>query len=133
MASSLCPNCGCNLKRFEPYCFGNVAIDKTGDIFFADRKLALHRNQHVILEAIILAKGRGLTRSLLADLLGNEIFDQSITKYIERIRSSLRKIDPNFNQIETMKGFAAYRWLYKSGTVSTNAIASSASMISGPT
>lgn len=129
MATSLCPNCGCNLRRFEPYCFGNIAIDGTGDIFFADRKLALHRNQHVILEAIILAKGRGLTRSLLADLLGNEIYDQSIIKYIERIRSSLREIDPDFNQIETMKGFAAYRWLYKTGSASTAAIASDAGMI----
>jgi len=65
------------------------------------------------LEALVQARGRGLTRSLLATVLGGDIFDQSISKYIERLRTSFCDVKPDFDQIVSMRGFCAYRWDYR--------------------
>ena len=66
-----------------------------------------------MVEALIKAQGRGLTRSVLATIAGGEIYDQTVSKYIERVRSSFRRIKPGFDQISSMRGFGAYRWNYQ--------------------
>lgn len=108
-----CPNCGCKLQSFETFAYGNIAIDERGDLLFEGRPLQLPRNQHLIVEALIKAKGRGLTRSILATVVGGEIYDQTISKYIERIRSNFRRLQPGFDQINSIRGFGAYRWNYR--------------------
>lgn len=109
----LCPNCGCNLGQFDAFTYGNITIDRPGEIHFEGHHLRLPKSQHLILEALVQARGRGLTRSLLATVLGGDIFDQSISKYIERLRTSFCKVKPDFDQIVSMRGFCAYRWDYR--------------------
>jgi DNA-binding response OmpR family regulator len=114
--SAICPNCGCNLRRFAPFAYGNVAIDARGQLMFEGHPLPLPRSQHLIVEALVKAEGRGLTRSLLATIIGSEIYDQTVSKYIERIRSSFRRVQPDFDQISALRGFGAYRWDYRRST-----------------
>ncbi|OJW63016.1 MAG: hypothetical protein BGO57_08805 [Sphingomonadales bacterium 63-6] len=113
MAIHICPNCGCNLTRFEPFAFGNAAIDSQGRILFQGFPVTLPRTLHDIVEALIRAKGRGLTRSVLANILDGDVNDATISKYIERARAAFRVIDPEFDQIVCLRGFGAYSWTYR--------------------
>lgn len=112
-STSLCPNCGCNLRQFDDFTYGNITIDRGGELHFEGRQLRLPKSQHLILEALVQARGRGLTRSLLATVLGGDIFDQSISKYIERVRARFCKVKPDFDQIVSIRGYCAYRWDYR--------------------
>lgn len=112
----ICPNCGCNLGQFQAFKYGNIALDQHGKLEFEGRKLQLPKSQYLVVEALVKAKGRGLTRSFLATIIGSEIYDQTISKYIERLRSSFRCIDPEFDQISVLRGFGAYRWEFRSST-----------------
>ena len=111
-----CPNCGVALEEFKPVAFGNVALLDRGNLMFNGERLKLPRCQHEIVEALVLAQGRALTVAHLAGCLGGEIYDQSITVYVGRARSTFRKIHPEFDQIECIRGFGAYRWTYRSPT-----------------
>jgi len=105
-----CPSCGCQLKGFEPITLGNVSIDGLGQIVFEGAILTLPPTQHILVDALVRARGRGLTRATLANLIGPDLNDSSIPKYVERLRDSFRQTDPNFDQIECLRGFGAYRW-----------------------
>lgn len=109
----LCHHCGGNLSNRSPFAFGNVAIVDDGLILFDGLALALTRTLFSMADSIIRGRGRGLTCGILAARLGSEVFDESITKYIERLRTSFRSIDPQFDQIEAIRGFGAYRWRYR--------------------
>ena len=108
-----CPNCGCNLRQFDTFIFGNITIDKCGRFLFEGQELQLPKSQHLIAEALVKAKGRALTRSFLATFIGSEIYDQTVSVYILRLRSNFRRIDPKFNQISALRGFGAYRWEFR--------------------
>lgn len=108
-----CPNCGCNLRQFENFTYGNITLERRGELRFEGRQLRLPKSQYLIVEALVEAKGRGLTRSLLATVLGGDIFDQSISKYIERVRHSFCQIKPDFDQVTAIRGFSAYRWEFR--------------------
>jgi len=110
-----CPNCGCNLQKFEPLEYGNVRIDGLSEILFKGRAVALARTQRRIVEALIQARGRHLTVGVLATILDSDIDDATIRKYIERARSAFLAIDVSFDQIESLHGFGAYRWRYDAG------------------
>ena len=114
MAIHKCPHCGIVIEPFKPVAFGNVALLDRGSLMFNGEKLQLPRCQHELVEALILAEGRALTLSHLASCLGGEIFDQSIAVYIGRARSTFKRIEPAFDQIECVRGFGAYRWSFKS-------------------
>ncbi len=113
MSSHICPNCGCNLGRFDQFEFGNIRLDEYGTILFEGREMQLPKSQHLIVEALIRAQGRGLTKAVLADILNSDIYDASVAKYIERVRSSFREVTDDFQQIIALRGFGAYRWLYQ--------------------
>ena len=113
MPMQQCPNCGCSLKRFAPFTYGNVGLDERGEITFEGRSIFLLKTQRSLVDALIQARGRGLTRSTLAGILEGEINDSTISKYVERARAAFRKVDPDFNQIESLRGFGAYRWVYR--------------------
>lgn len=71
----------------------------------------------LLAEALIRARGRSLTRPALANVIGMDVNDSTVTKYIGRLRDAFCQSDPSFNQIECLKGFGAYRWVCKgSGT-----------------
>ena len=108
-----CPNCGETLEEFTPLAFGNIVLIDTGVILFERERISLPRCQHDLIESLVRAEGRALSTAHLAGCLGGEIFDQSIAVYIGRARSMLRTIDPDFDQIECVRGFGAYKWIWK--------------------
>ena len=108
-----CPNCGEALEEFRPLAFGNVVLLDRGQLLFNGERMSLPRCQHEIIEALVRAEGRALTTAHLAGCLGGEIFDQSIAVYVGRARSMLRSIDPDFDQIDCVRGFGAYKWIWK--------------------
>lgn len=105
-----CPHCGCNLAKLEPFAFGNVEIGREGDVLYRGQAVRLTRTLHGIVEALIQARGRYLTQGVLADILGTDINDATIKKYIQRARAAFQEVDPDFDQIEAMRGFGAYKW-----------------------
>lgn len=108
-----CPHCGISSIEDQPISFGNVTLQDKGVLVFEGAEITLPRVQHQIVQALVVAKGRALTRAHLADWLDGEIFDQSIAVYVARVRSTFRQIDPGFDQILSVRGFAAYKWLFK--------------------
>lgn len=108
-----CPNCGVQLKDFDAISFGNVTIDEPGKLAYNADPVYLPPTQFILVDALVRARGRSVTRSMLANLLSSEINDSSVTKYINRLREAFRSFDPNFDQIECVKGFSAYRWMYR--------------------
>lgn len=109
-----CPHCAGDLMPRAPFAFGNVEIVGDGTIMFDGYPLDLTRSLYSMAESIIRGRGRGLTRAILAARLENEVFDDTIKKYIERLRTCFRSIDPRFDQIEAIHGFGAYRWRFRS-------------------
>lgn len=109
----ICPNCGSNLGQSHAFKYGNIALNQLGNLEFEGCEVLLPKSQYLIVEALVKARGRGLTRSFLATIIGGEIYDQTVSKYIERLRSSFRQIEPSFDQISSLRGFGAYRWDYR--------------------
>lgn len=106
----VCPNCGCDLDPLGPMQFGNIAITERQEIFFQGAALALSRCQYRVVESLVRARGRSLTRGILAERVGGDVDDRTIVKYIERVRQSFRAVEPTFDQIVAVHGFGAYRW-----------------------
>jgi hypothetical protein len=106
-----CPHCGFQLKQFEQASYGNVIIESPGRIRFRSEVIDLPPSQFLIADALIRARGRGLSRTALANLLSPELGDNSIVKYVARLRSAFRRVEPAFDQIESLWGFSAYRWV----------------------
>ena len=107
---NLCPNCGYDLVADRPVSFGNIAITERDEIVFEGRTLHLSRCQRRVVDALVRARGRGVTRSVLAERVGGDLNDNSIVKYVERVRQSFRAVDPAFDQVIALRGFGAYRW-----------------------
>lgn len=108
-----CPHCGFNLASCTPVAFGNVAIDQTGLILFEGSPVKLSRCAYQVVEALIRAQGRGVTRSVLANRQG-DVDDATINKYVERARASFLRQHPTFDQIVSLRGFGAYKWSFRS-------------------
>ena len=116
----VCPHCGCNLASFEPVEFGNIAITDHEEIIYEGQIVPLTPCQHSIVEALVRARGRGVTRGILAMRIGSDVYDSTIVKYVERVRQSFRAIDPGFDQVEAMRGFGAYRWAPRPSTCASS-------------
>lgn len=112
-----CPHCGGDVGSEAPFAFGNVEIIGDGALMFDGHSLRLPRTLYAMADSIIRGRGRGLTRGILADKLGGDVFDESIKKYVERLRACFRTIDPRFDQIEAIRGFGAYRWRFRAAEV----------------
>ncbi|WP_285711438.1 helix-turn-helix domain-containing protein [Erythrobacter oryzae] len=108
-----CQNCGAQLKGFAVENFGNVSIPLPGIILLNSRILSLPPTQFLLADALVRARGRPVARTTLANIISPEIDDRSIVKYINRLRSSFRKINPSFNQIQCIKGYSLYTWNYE--------------------
>ena len=111
-ANPLCPHCGCHLRTTKAIEYGNIVIAGDGEVAFEDRPVALQRRLHDIVVALVRAEGRALTRSQLAFGLSDDTSDEAIVKAVERLRRHFRQLRPGFDQIETVRGFGAYRWRY---------------------
>lgn len=108
-----CPNCGCDLQAAQAVEYGNIGTTSDGGLVFEGRPLALTARLHAIVHALVSARGRGLTRAFLASRLTDDLSDEAIVKSVERVRRFFRGIDPAFDQIETVRGFGAYRWIFR--------------------
>jgi DNA-binding response OmpR family regulator len=106
-----CPHCGIQIRPFEKMSLGNVCIAEFGCVTYNSQAVRLPPSLFLLAEALIRAQGRGLTRSVLANVVGRDVNDSTITKYIARLREVFCQYDPGFNQIECIKGFGAYRWV----------------------
>lgn len=104
-----CPDCGRLIADPSPFRLGNVVVDGLR-VRLNGREVALAHTQFLIAETLIRANGRHLTRGYLASAIGGEFFDEAICQYIRRTREAFVAIDGNFDQIETLHGFGAYRW-----------------------
>lgn len=111
MSNHHCPSCGFQIGDHDVVTFGNVTIEPPGTILLRSRSVELAPTQFILADALIRARGRGVYRSTLANLIDADLHDQSVTVYVKRLREAFRKLDPAFNQIECMKGFGAYRWV----------------------
>lgn len=111
---NLCPNCGHDLVPHAPLKLGNIAITERDEIVFEGQQLSLTRCQHRIVDSLVRARGRSLTRGILAERVGGDVNDSTIVKYIERVRLSFRAVDPAFDQVVAVRGFGAYRWAERS-------------------
>ena len=112
-AMPLCPHCGYHLRTAKAIGFGNVAVTGDGDILFEGSPVILQRRLHDIVLALVRAEGRALTRSQLAFGLSSDTSDEAIVKAIERLRRQFRQLRSGFDQIETVRGFGAYRWRFR--------------------
>lgn len=99
----------------------NVETFKRGDLTIDDsRHLCSWRNEPVnltvteflLVKALATRPGHVKNRDQLIDLAyGENIYvdDRTIDSHIKRVRKKFRKIDPDFNQIETLYGIG-YRY-----------------------
>ncbi len=108
-----CPNCGIALKRFEAMTFGNVTISETGDIIFGGKVVDLTTTLRMVVEALIRAGGRPMTRPVLLNIIGSEeANDRTIDTYLVRARRAFQSIDPSFDQMPSVRQ-VGYRWAYQ--------------------
>lgn len=108
---TFCLNCGSELETPKATVFGNIRMTIGGDMVFKGRLMVLTRNLHQIVTALIAARGRAVTRTHLANRLNSDMSDEAIVKSVERVRKSFREVDDHFDQLETVRGFSAYRWI----------------------
>jgi hypothetical protein len=113
MSIDRCPNCAFNLRQVGSLVYGNVMIDEKGEILYGGQIVPLSKGLHKIAEALIRARGRRLSRGFLVEALDVDVYDLTITKYIQRLRDIFRTIDPSFDQIVSARGFGAYQWQYR--------------------
>jgi DNA-binding response OmpR family regulator len=98
--------------RPEPDRHGDLAIDRWGrDVLVGGRPIALTRTEFALLDAIVVADGRALTREqLIGRALGPDYdgSDRTIDTHLANLR---RKLDPDRPQrfIATVHGIG-YRW-----------------------
>jgi DNA-binding response OmpR family regulator len=111
----MCPHCGFDLARSQPIEFGNIAISDRDEIMFEGRRLPLTRCQYDIVECLIRARGRSVSRAVLADRIGGDLQESTVTKHVERVRRCFRAIKPEFDQLVAVRGFGAYRWAERRG------------------
>lgn len=110
---AFCPCCGCKLAGFEELAYGNIVLRDLDWVIFEGEKIPLPRSQFQIVDALVRARGRGISRSTLAMIIGADIFDNSVTQHVVRARKSFRSVIPDFNQLQVIRGFGAYRWTFR--------------------
>lgn len=109
-----CPHCGIALRKFEDFTYGNVTVARTGQIIFNGQDIEASPTSRMLIDALVRAEGRVLTRSVLIDILGVEHVDggcdiRTIDVYVKRSRRAFEAIDSKFNQIVSVRG-VGYRW-----------------------
>lgn len=113
-----CPNCGTSLSKYEDFTYGNVTVARSGQIIFMGEDIDASPTSRMLIDTLVRAEGRVLTRSVLLDILGVEHAEggcdiRTIDVYVKRSRRAFEAIDPTFNQIISVRGIG-YRWDKKS-------------------
>lgn len=111
-----CPHCGNKIANFDRVSYGNIVLNDTDEVFFEGKRMELTKNQHVIIDALVRAKGRLVTYSVLALAMGSEIFDNTVSANIGRTRMKFRSVNHNFDQLQVVRGFGAYRWVFRNAS-----------------
>jgi DNA-binding response OmpR family regulator len=106
----MCPNCGVDLNRFNGLTFGNLTISETSEIYLDGQLVQMTTTYRMIVEALVKAEGRPLSRDTLLAILGNEDHeDRTIDVYIRRIRQAFLMQLGYFDQI-VVERHVGYRW-----------------------
>lgn len=58
-----CPHCGISSSEDHSISFGNVTLEDKGVLVFERTEMMLPRVQHQLVQALVVAKGRALTRA----------------------------------------------------------------------
>ncbi|WP_422110938.1 winged helix-turn-helix domain-containing protein [Erythrobacter longus] len=111
--AACCPHCGGDLTGCENLSYGNIVLEDIDKIFFEGVRVNLTKNQRIIIDALVRAKGRLITRSALASAIGGDVFDNTVSVNIGRTRMKFRSINPRFDQLQVARGFGAYRWDFR--------------------
>lgn len=112
-----CPNCGISLSRYEDFTYGNVTVARSGQIIFNGVDIEASPTSRMLIDTLVRAEGRVLTRSVLLDILGVEHPEggcdiRTIDVYVKRARRAFEAIDSTFDQIVSVRGLG-YRWEVK--------------------
>lgn len=88
----MCTQCGYNLSAERAVAWGLLGFDPREDAAWDGRKLGLSRQQREIVGGLIHARGRVLSRALVADRIGYEGDDGAnvVDVQVCRIRALLR-------------------------------------------
>ena len=113
MQDNYCPHCGGRLVDFAQLTFGNIELRSVDETLFEGVRIHLTKNQYVIVDALVRAQGRLVTRSLLAMAMGRDVYDNTVTANIKRTRDRFCAVSPDFDQLQVVRGFGAYRWEYR--------------------
>lgn len=114
--TAYCPDCGNKLTGFAHLSYGNIVLNDIDEVLYEGERIDLTKNQCVIIDALVRAKGRLVTRSTLASAIGGDIFDNTVSANIWRTRLKFRSVKPGFDQLQVIRGFAAYRWDFRNAS-----------------
>lgn len=108
----VCPNCGVDLKRFEPVEQGDLRL-LAGIIWWLGKEIDLRPSGRLLVGALVRAGGRPLGPEALSNVMGvDEDADDPkglVRTQICLARAAFRNIDPSFDKIESVWGLG-YRW-----------------------
>lgn len=108
-----CPHCGGNLTTLDQVVYGNIELRAPEEVVFEGKRVNLTRNQLAIVDALVRAKGRAITRSVLAMIIGKDVYDNTVSANIRRTRQSFHTVSPEFDQLQVLHGLGAYRWNFR--------------------
>jgi two-component system OmpR family response regulator len=111
---AICPNCGCNLRRFEPIRVGGLEIEGVGGpIRWKSQAVKLTPSQRCILIALASHLGRTVAHDALINAAGcsEESLDPHniLRTMVRRIRDAFQAADPAFAALRVDWGLG-YRW-----------------------
>lgn len=106
-----CPNCGVDLKKFEPMTIGDITIDTTQELFYRGEKVSMPQVFRMVMVALARNAGRVMTRDALQNAIGqdDDIDARSIDSYVNRGKKAIRTVDPSFDKIRCIRGLG-YMW-----------------------
>ena len=106
----VCPNCGHNQASLNGLHVGPLAIDR-GAITWHGKRPRLTSTESLIVQAIAGCEGFPIKLAGICDAIDSEATDPqgNIAVLVCRIRKAFRKVDPEFDALETVRG-KGFRW-----------------------
>lgn len=107
----MCPNCGIALSRYQGVEYGNITITPICEVKLENRIVNLTTNQRIMVDSMIRAEGRPLSRDTLLMVLDKEDMEsRTVDIMIVRIRNQFKEAFPAFNQIRCVRQ-VGYQWV----------------------
>lgn len=108
----VCPSCGYNLHREEPFVDGRLTFDYDTGLIVDGRPIPLSYMMRQIVGSLIAARGERLSTDAILLRIGSEGEANTIAVQISRIRKVFRDAGlPELIQSRRGRGEAGYRWV----------------------